>query len=87
MLKEKYRPVGVFPCVSKVFEGVFVDQLSCYFQNFLSPYISGFGKGHDYQSVLVRFTESIKHHLDNKQVAGAFDCHTTYCCVKCTHTV
>ncbi len=64
--------------------------------NFLSPFVPGFRKGHDCQSVLVRLTESIKHHLDNTEVTGAlltdlskaFDCfHTTYCCVKCTHTV
>ena len=30
--KENYRPVSVLPCVSKIFEGVMVDQLSQYFE-------------------------------------------------------
>ncbi len=71
LLNENYRPVSVLPCVSNIFDGVLVDQLSCHFQNFLSPHVSGFRKGHECQNVLVRFTESIKHHLDNKEVAGA----------------
>ena len=76
LLKENYRPVSVLPCVSNnIFEGVLLDQLSCHFQNFWSPYVLGFRKGHDCQSALVRFTESIKHHLDNKEVAGALLTH------------
>ncbi len=80
--KENYRPVSVLSCVSKIFEGVIVDQLSQYFEAHLSEYVSGFRKGHDCQSVLFRFNECIKSHLDNNQVAGAvltdlskaFDC-------------
>ncbi len=36
----------------------------------LSSYVSGCRKGHDCQSVLVRFKESIKDHLNNNEVAG-----------------
>ena len=48
----------------------------------MSPYVSGFRKGHDCQSVLVRL-ESIKHHLDNKEVAGALltDLSTAFDCL------
>ncbi len=82
MLKENYRPVSVLPALSKIFEGVLVDQLTGYFKQHLSPYVSGFRKGHDCQSVLIRFTESVKRHLDNGEAAGAlltdlskaFDC-------------
>ncbi len=83
MLKENYRPVSVLPALSKIFEGVLVDQLSEYFKQHLSPYVSGFRKGHDCQSVLIRFNESVKRHLiDNGEAAGAlltdlskaFDC-------------
>ena len=37
----------------------------------VSPYVSGFRKGYDCQSVLLRFSESVKRHLDNSEVAGA----------------
>ncbi len=45
--------------------------------------MSGCRKGHDCQSVIVRFTESIKHHLDNKEVAGALltDLSTAFGCL------
>ncbi len=33
LLKEHYRPAKVLTCVLKLFKCVFVDQLSCYFQN------------------------------------------------------
>ncbi len=44
--------------------------------------MSGFRKEHDCQNVLIRFTESVKRHLDNGEAAGAlltelskvFDC-------------
>ncbi len=84
MLKENYRPVSVLPALSKVVEGVFVDQLSEHFQQqqHLSPCVSGFRKGSDCQGVLIHFSESVKHHLDNGEVADAllidlskvFDC-------------
>ncbi len=68
MLKENYRPVSVLPAMSKVLEGVLVLE---YFEQYLSPYVSGFRKGHDCQSVLVRFSESVKRHLDQGKVAAA----------------
>jgi hypothetical protein len=69
--KENYRPISVLSCVSKIFEGVIVDQLSQYFESHLSQFISGFRKGHDCQSVLLRFNESLKSHLDNNDIVGA----------------
>ena len=68
--------------MSKILEGVFVDQLSEHFKQHLSPYVSGFREGYDCQSLLIRFSESVKRHLDNGEVAGAlltdlskaFDC-------------
>ncbi len=47
-----------------------------------SKYASGFRKGNDCQSVLIRFSDSIKSHLDNNNIVGAvltdlskaFDC-------------
>ncbi len=61
----------VLLALSKVFECVFIDQLSDYFNQHLAPYISGFRKGYDRQSVLIRFTEPVKRRLDNGEAAGA----------------
>jgi hypothetical protein len=80
--KENYRPISVLSCVSKIFDGVIVEQLSQYFESHLSQFISGFIKGHDCQSVLLRFNESLKSHLNNNDFVGAvltdlskaFDC-------------
>ncbi len=79
-----YRPVSVLPCLSKIFEGLIVDQLYEYFERYFFKYmyISGFRKGHDYQGVFIRFSESIKSHLDNNNATAAvltdlskaFDC-------------
>ena len=71
LLKENYRPVSVLPALSKVLEGVFVDQLSEYFQQHLSPCGSGFRIGYDCQRILIRFSESVRRHLDNDEVADA----------------
>lgn len=82
--KKNYRPVSVLPAMSKIFEGVLIDQLSNYFndKNLLSPYLSGFRKGHSCQSVLLRYVEDCKQVLDKNDVCGsilmdlskAFDC-------------
>ena len=82
LLKENYRPVSILPCFSKIFEGVIVDQLAIHFDTHFSEHISGFRKGHDCQNVLLRFSENIKCHLDDNDIAGAvltdlskaFDC-------------
>ncbi len=73
---------AMFRCLSKIFEGVIVDQLSEYCERYFSKSISGFRKGHDSQGVIIRFSESIKSHLDNNNVTAAvlidlskaFDC-------------
>ena len=53
MNKENYRPVSVLPCLSKVFESVYIDQLSSYFEEFFAPVMSGFRKSHSCQHVLI----------------------------------
>ena len=69
--KTNYRPVSVLPCLSKLFEGVLVEQLSLYFDDIFSPYISGFRKKHSCQDVLLHYTENCKKALDNKMVYGS----------------
>ncbi len=40
MNKEKYRPIGVLVCQSKVFEGIMVDQLMQFMNGKLSDLLS-----------------------------------------------
>jgi hypothetical protein len=80
--KKIYRPVSVLPCLSKVFEGLLIDQMTRFFDTLLSHHLSGFRKGYSCQSVLLRFVESCKYNLDNGKICGtlltdlskAFDC-------------
>ena len=77
-----YRPVSVLPNISKVFEKEIIFQLSSYFQDFMSPFISGFRKTHSCETVLIRMIESIKKSVDQGKVvcavlmdlSKAFDC-------------
>ena len=41
-----YRPVSIFPIVSKTYEKEMISQLENHFDDVLSPYISGFRKTH-----------------------------------------
>ena len=80
--KANYRPVSVLPCLSKIFESVFVDQLSEFFEILFASEVSGFRKGRNCQHVLINFIEKCKTAMDNKKVYGAlltdlskaFDC-------------
>ena len=80
--KKNYRPVSILPCISKVFEGIMIDQLREYLEGVLSPKLSGFRKGYSCQSVLMDFVESCKLSLDRNEKCGAvltdlskaFDC-------------
>ena len=69
--KKNYRPISILPCLSKIFEGVLVDQLTSYFDEILSPFMSGFRKNHNCESVLLRYTENCRLNLDNNQVYGS----------------
>ena len=82
MNKKNYRPVSVLPCMSKIFESVMVEQVTEYFSDIFSPYLSGFRKQHSCQSVLLHYVEKCKQALDSNKVYGAlltdlskaFDC-------------
>ena len=80
--KRNYRPISTLPCLSKIFEGVFVEQLQAYFEDIFSPYMSGFRKNHNCQSVLLLYVENCKASIDCNNIYGslltdlsmAFDC-------------
>ncbi len=64
--KCNYRPGSVLPCISKVFEGIIIDQLHCHFKPLFSDHLSGFRKGHSCQSVV----ETCKEKLYSKLCVG-----------------
>ena len=82
IFKKNYRPVSLTPIVSKVFERTMYNEINQYINNFLSPYLFEFRKGHNTEQCLVAMFELWRKALDNKKVAGgvlkdlskAFDC-------------
>ena len=80
--KKKYRPVSLTPIFSKLFEKHMYEQISEYSEQFLSPYIFGYRKGHSTEQCVMVMIEMWKKALDEKKVAGAvltdlskaFDC-------------
>ena len=81
-LKTNYRPISVLSALSKVLEKFLFKQMSDYFDNIFSEYLSGFRKGYGCHHVLMRMIENWKNALDNKKVIAAlsmdlskaFDC-------------
>ena len=55
--KEKYRPVGLLPHVSKVFEQVIYKQINSYKEDKLSNYITAFQKAHGTLHSLITMLE------------------------------
>ncbi len=82
LLKQNYRPVSVLPSLSKRFEGEIKNQLSLFFQDKISPYMSGFRKGYNCERVLIRLVGNCKQASDSNMVYGivlsdlskVFDC-------------
>ena len=80
--KNNYRPVGVLPAISKLFEKVMFDQLYASFAPILSSNMSGFLKGHSCATALIKLTDDWRCALDEKKEVGviaidlskAFDC-------------
>ena len=80
--KSNYRPISCLPPLAKVFEKLVFKQLSSYFENIFSSILSGFRKGYNTQSALLRMFEIWHKHLDKGKTVGAilmdsskaFDC-------------
>ena len=81
-LKTNYRPISILPAVLKLLAKFMFKQMSNYFENLFSEYLSGFRRGYDCQHVLMRLIENLKLTLDNKKIIAAlsmdlskaFDC-------------
>ena len=79
-----YRPISLLPCISKLYERDMYNQIKCYMENHLSPYLFGFRKAHSAEQCLTTMLENWKKALDcNKQVGAvltdlskAYDCLT-----------
>ena len=82
MSKKTFRPVSILPCISKIMESIYCDQLREFFDDILSDYLAAFRKGYSCEAVLIRLIEDWKIALDDRQVVGAmlidlskaFDC-------------
>ena len=79
---KQYRPVSLIPIISKLYERNMFDQISAYIEKNLSPYLSGYRKGHSTEHCLMVMIETWKEALDRNEAAGgiltdlskAFDC-------------
>ena len=80
--KKNYRPISVLNVFSKIFERFILDQLTPYFNNMLSDFLSAYRRNYSCQHVLLRMTEAWRKCLDENKVVGAilmdlskaFDC-------------
>ena len=82
MNKNNYRPVSILVCISKIFERVYSEQMTEFFDDILSISLSAFRKSYSCETVLIRLIEDWKALLDKQQIVGAmlldlskaFDC-------------
>ena len=70
MNEDKYRPVSVLVCQSKIFESLMLDQLMEYMKGKLSDLLSAYRKGCSTQHVLLHAIEEWKTALDRGQHVG-----------------
>ena len=82
--KSNYRTISCLPPLAKVFEKLVFKQLSSYFENIFSPILSGFRKGCNTQSALLRMLEIWYKHLDKGKTVGAIlmDLSKAFDCVR-----
>jgi hypothetical protein len=82
MKRNNYRPISILSVMSKIFEITLANQLSTFFHNIFSTYLSAYRHHYSTQDVLIQFTEYCKMHLDNgdhvcavlMDLSKAFDC-------------
>ena len=69
--KDHYRPVGILPNISKIYERFKFKQMSENFEFILLKYQCGFRKGFSPQHCLLAMPEKWKLAVDNKKTFGA----------------
>jgi hypothetical protein len=80
--KNNYRPISVLRICSKVFEKIFVNRITSYFQKIFSSLLCGYREGYNCEHLLLKFISVWKNALDNNKYFGAvlmdlskaFDC-------------
>ena len=80
--KTNYRPISILPVISKIYERVYHNQISEYFEQFFDEQQCGFRKGYSTQTSLLPLEELWKLANDKREVFGAllidlskaFDC-------------
>jgi len=79
----KYRPVSVLPTLSKIFEGIILDQAAPFaYDNFMSKNLGAFRTNYSCQDTLLKFVAETKLSVDNGKfcmamatdLSKAFDC-------------
>ena len=66
--EEKYRSVSILPKLSKILERILFEQISVYFDKFLSDQQCGFRKGYSTQHCLLNLLEKWKNSVDKGKV-------------------
>ena len=82
--KETYRPVGVLPLISKIFERLIYDQLNEYLDQYLNSLLCGFRKAHSTQHALFRLLQEWQNELDKSGFVGTIlmDLSKAYDCLR-----
>ena len=79
---KNYRPVSILPSLSKIYEGLFGNQLTAHFDKIFHTYLAAFRTSYGCQTTLLRIVEDWKEALDKNMFVGAilmdlskaFDC-------------
>ena len=79
---KNYRPVSILPTLSKILEKILFEQISVFFDKFLSDPQCGFRKGYSTKLCLLNLLEKWKNCVDKGKAFGAlltdlskaFDC-------------
>ena len=81
--KDNYRPVSILPTLSKILERILFEQISVYFDKFLSDQQCGFRKGYSTQHCLLNLLEKWKNSVDKGKAFGALltDLSKTFDCL------
>ena len=69
--KRNYRPGGILPNISKVFERCIYKQMSQFFKGIISKYQCSFRKGHSAQHALISLLEKWRYDVDQGRMFGA----------------
>ncbi len=69
--KNKYRPLSILPCTSKIIERIIDQQTMKYFEHILHKHVSAYRKKHNTESLLLKAVEDWKLALDEGKYVGA----------------